>query len=77
MLWAMEKQLKKTNFALSKQIRSLRKEFLHEFGLAARLTNAMVGPFMLWTSRREEKRLARGVTYEPPMFLERTNWSAS
>jgi len=28
----------------------------------------------LWTTRREERRLAKGKTYEPPKFLERTNW---
>ena len=25
---------------------------------------------------REDKRLARGVTYEPEMFVERRNWTA-
>lgn len=35
---------------------------------------AVLGPVLLWTTRREEKRLARGKTYEPPTILERSNW---
>jgi hypothetical protein len=29
---------------------------------------------LLWTTRREERRLARGKTYEPPTILELSNW---
>ncbi len=31
---------------------------------------------MFWTSKREDKRLANGVTYEPQTFVERRNWIA-
>jgi uncharacterized Tic20 family protein len=34
----------------------------------------LLGPVLLWTTRREERRLARGKTYEPAMILERSNW---
>jgi hypothetical protein len=34
----------------------------------------LLGPVLLWTTRREERRLARGKTYEPPTILERSNW---
>jgi hypothetical protein len=34
----------------------------------------LLGPILLWTTRREERRLARGQTYEPPTVLERSNW---
>jgi len=76
-LWAMEKHLKRTNAAISQQIESLRQELYFEFGSASRLASALLGPLMLWTTRREEKRLARGVTYEPRTFIERRNWSSS
>jgi hypothetical protein len=33
-----------------------------------------MGPMMLWSARREEKRLAEGITYEPDTFIERRNW---
>jgi hypothetical protein len=36
-----------------------------------------LGPFLLYTSRREEKRLAGGKTYEPPTIIERTNWASA
>ncbi len=77
MLWAMEKHLKRTNAAISQQIESLRQELYFEFGSTSRLASALLGPLMLWTTRREEKRLARGVTYEPRTFIERRNWSSS
>jgi radical SAM superfamily enzyme YgiQ (UPF0313 family) len=73
-LWAMEKRLKHANEQISQQIRGLRKEVEKEFGLAARSTRTFLGPVLLWASKREEKRLARGKTYEPPTFVERRNW---
>ncbi|HET7184278.1 MAG TPA: B12-binding domain-containing radical SAM protein [Terriglobales bacterium] len=73
-LWAMEKRLKHVNGQISQQIKSLRKEVEQEFGVAAQSTRAFLGPLLLWTSRREDKRLARGKTYEPPTFVERRNW---
>lgn len=73
-LWAMEKRLKETNAAISQQIRSLRFEMELEFGVVSRLASAFLGPLLLWTSKREEKRLARGVTYEPKTIVERRNW---
>ena len=32
---------------------------------------------LLWSARREERRLAAGYTYEPQTFIERTNWTAA
>jgi radical SAM superfamily enzyme YgiQ (UPF0313 family) len=73
-LWAMERQFSQVNAGVSRQIRTLRKEIQSEFPLAARITAAALGPLLLWTSRREERRLASGATYEPPMIVQRTNW---
>jgi hypothetical protein len=73
-LWAMERQFRKVNRSGSDQIRALRQEFRKESGLFSRLLPAILGPVFLWTTRREERRLARGKTYEPPTILERTNW---
>jgi radical SAM superfamily enzyme YgiQ (UPF0313 family) len=74
-LWAMERRLKKTNEELSKRIRSLRREIGSEFGIVGRTVGALVGPILLWTARREEKRLANGFTYEPTTIIERRNWA--
>jgi len=73
-LWAMERRLKKTNQAISEQIRILRGEVEKEFGLLSRLTAGFAGPVLLWTTRREERRLAAGRVYEPPTIIERHNW---
>jgi radical SAM superfamily enzyme YgiQ (UPF0313 family) len=74
MLWAMERSLKKANRQVSLQIHALRKEINNEFGYVSRLTADALGPILLLTSRREERKLARGRTYEPPTIIERTNW---
>ncbi len=74
-LWAMEKRLKQANAAVSQQIRTLRKQVEQEFGIRARAVRAFLGPVLLWASRREDRRLAAGKTYEPPTIVERRNWA--
>jgi radical SAM superfamily enzyme YgiQ (UPF0313 family) len=73
-LWAMERQFSKVDRDVSLQIRALREEFRQESGIVSRIMPALLGPILLWTTRREEKRLARGKTYEPPTIMERRNW---
>jgi radical SAM superfamily enzyme YgiQ (UPF0313 family) len=73
-LWAMERRFRKINTEVSEQIHSLRREVEREFGRKSRVLASLLGPVLLWTTRREEKRLAAGKTYEPPMIVERTNW---
>jgi len=73
-LWAMERRLKDTNRAISEQIRTLRREIEREFGVLSRLAAGLAGPVLLWTSLREDKKIAAGKVYEPPTFLERRNW---
>ena len=75
LLWAMERQLELTNVNISRQIHALRREVADEFGWWSRTAAKLIGPVVLWTARREEKRLARGVTYEPRMIVERRNWA--
>jgi radical SAM superfamily enzyme YgiQ (UPF0313 family) len=73
-LWAMERQFRKVNRPGSEQIRALRREFNKEMGILSRIMPLILGPVFLWTTQREERRLRRGTTYEPPTILERTNW---
>jgi radical SAM superfamily enzyme YgiQ (UPF0313 family) len=72
-LWVMEREFKKVNRTVSEQIHELRREVEKEFSIRARLTAASLGPVLLWSTRREESRLASGRTYEPPTFVERRN----
>jgi radical SAM superfamily enzyme YgiQ (UPF0313 family) len=74
-LWAMERRLRSTNAAISAKIQTLRYEVEQEFGTPARLAARIFGPVLVWTIKREERRLARGRTYEPRTVLERSNWS--
>jgi radical SAM superfamily enzyme YgiQ (UPF0313 family) len=73
-LWAMEREFRKIDGEVSDRIRAVRREFRQESGLISKVMPAVLGPLLLWTTRREERRLARGKTYEPPMILERRNW---
>jgi len=73
-LWAMEKHLRGANDAVSDKVRALRKEIGREFGFASRMISRALGPVILWSSRREERRLAEGHTYEPRTIIERRNW---
>jgi radical SAM superfamily enzyme YgiQ (UPF0313 family) len=73
-LWVMEREFKKVNRTVSERIHKLRREVEKEFPVIARLTAALLGPVLLWSTRREENRLASGRTYEPPTFVERRNW---
>ena len=70
----MERRFRKTNQSVAVQVRSLRKEIGREFGIAARTVGRILGPVALWTTRREERRLEAGKTYEPPTIIERRNW---
>ena len=74
-LWAMERQFRRVNQQVSKDIRSLRSEIRKEFPLLGRVTAGVLGPVLLWSARREEKLLAQGRTYEPPVIVERSNWA--
>ncbi|MGC2707620.1 MAG: cobalamin-dependent protein [Candidatus Sulfotelmatobacter sp.] len=76
-LWVMEREFKQVNRSVSEQIHKLRLEIEKEFPFVARVTAATLGPILLWSTRREEKRLASGRTYEPPTFLERRNWASA
>lgn len=76
-LWVMEREFKQVNRGVSEQIHKLRREVEKEFPYVARLTAATLGPILLWSTLREEKRLASGHTYEPPTFIERRNWVAA
>jgi hypothetical protein len=75
LLWAMEHRLRAARPELSARIRSLRLEICREFGFISRLTSMLLGPFLLWRTGREARRLARGWTYEPKPFVDRRNWA--
>ena len=75
MLWAMEKYLREASPRAGENIRALRGEIQREFGLLTRLFANLVGPVLLWTSRREARRLAQRKSIEPQTFVERRNWA--
>jgi radical SAM superfamily enzyme YgiQ (UPF0313 family) len=73
-LWAMEHKLRKTNAAVSERVKALRQEIERALGPLASLSAGILGPVLLLSTLREELRLARGKTYEPPTIVERMHW---
>ena len=75
LLWAMEHDLNKTRQDLGARVHELRAEIGRECGsLTSAAASWLAGPMMLWTTRRERRRLQEGITYEPQTFIERRNW---
>ncbi len=74
-LWAMEHRLKKANRGVVPQIQALRKEIEQEFGFFTASASRLLGPVLWWTSLMEDRRLARGNSYEPPTIIGRKNWA--
>jgi radical SAM superfamily enzyme YgiQ (UPF0313 family) len=75
-LHAMEAHQANVNSRISRRIRALRLEIENTFGISSRLSSRLFGPVLSWTTRREERRLRRGVTYEPGVVIERRNWTS-
>ena len=69
-LWASERWFGRGNPRLAARLRSTRREIERAFGWKARVAARVVGPVVLATLWREERRLRRGRTYEPPTFYE-------
>jgi len=76
-LWAMEKGVRRANPAVAANIRALRHDVEREFGIVTRIVARTLGPVLLWTTKREERRMAAGFTYEPPTVIERRNWNGA
>jgi radical SAM superfamily enzyme YgiQ (UPF0313 family) len=73
-LWAMEYRLRRTNRDVALRMRALRKELEQEFPVIAAVAGRLLGPVLWWTSLREERRLARGQSYDPGTIVGRRNW---
>ncbi|MGW8207151.1 MAG: B12-binding domain-containing radical SAM protein, partial [Hyphomicrobiaceae bacterium] len=70
-LWAMERYLRDSNRAVSERIAELRTRMESEFGVLSRIIDHAVGPFLLWSARRESLVYPDGRPLEPRTFVER------
>lgn len=73
-LWAARRwlrdNLQRESAAVAAKITGLLRELRHEFGWRTRLAAPLVGRYLHWALKREDRRLAKGWTYEPPTFRE-------
>ena len=68
-LWAAKRWFR-SNPTLSEKISGILKDIHREFGLRSRLVTPLVGSYLWCMLVREDRRLRRGWTYEPPTFYE-------
>ncbi len=68
-LWATRHYYRR-DAAIADKVSRVLEEVCDEFGLKSRLTAPLIGRYIRWTMAREERRLRRGWTYEPPTFCE-------
>ena len=68
-LWASRHWFR-DNVTLSTKISRILKDIYSEFGLKSRLAAPLVGRYLRFTMAREDRRLRRGKTYEPPTLCE-------
>ncbi len=62
--------------AMRAKMDAILNDLYREFGWKSRFFAAVGGRYVAWTIRREEQRLARGWTYEPPTFYEQNEPAA-
>jgi hypothetical protein len=68
-LWAARRWFR-SNPGVSAKAGEVLRDLYREFGLKTRLAAPLVGSFLLYTIWREDRRLERGWTYEPPCFYD-------
>ena len=68
-LWAARRSFR-SNPTVSEKISRVLRELYREFGVKSRLAAPLLGRYLRFTITREERRLARGWTYEPKTFRE-------
>jgi hypothetical protein len=69
--WAMRRWYRKDP-RMAGQMNSLLNDLYKALGLKARLTAPLIGRFLNFTLRREERRLADNGSYEPATFYEKS-----
>ena len=69
-VWAMTKYYR-DNGIMQNKLSELLNRLYAEFGWTTRLFSASAGSFIYFMLKREEKRLARGWSYEPGSFYEK------
>ena len=75
-LWAAGRRLRHDPDAAGR-IKAVLREIYREYGLRSRLAAATMGTYLRYTLAREDRRLRRGWTYEPPFFRETTGLSGA
>lgn len=68
-LWAARRGVREQP-ALSERITGILKEIQREFGLKSRVAAPLAGTFLRMMIAREDRRLRKGWTYEPPTVCE-------
>ena len=68
-LWAARKWYR-SDAKMCERISATLEDLYREFGLKSRVAAPIIGRIIYMALRREQRRLSRGQTYEPPSFRE-------
>ncbi len=71
-VWAMKKWYQ-DNPQMREKAQELLQDIYAEFGLVTRLITPLIGRFAYFSLKREEERLAAGLSYEPGFFYEKND----
>jgi len=74
-LWAMERYLHRSNARVSGRIRDLRRQVERDLGGLTPVIDRVIGPVLLWSSRRDDAAHPAGRPLEPMTFVTRRNWA--
>ncbi len=69
-VWAMKKYFRKERNT-EKKLRSLLKDIYREFGWKTKSLAPIIGMYVYFSIKQEERQLSRGKNYEPDMYYEK------
>lgn len=70
-VWACKKYYRRRKFVMHHKMSEVLLDLRRNFGFKSWFFSTVGGRYVYWMMKREQRRLARGWTYEPPMFLKR------
>jgi len=74
-LWASRRWFR-DNPVVAGKMSAILRDIRRQFGLKSRLAAPLVGRYLLMSLRREDKRLRRGQTWEPPTYYDQNEAAA-
>jgi hypothetical protein len=69
--WACKRYYKRRRDVMHQKMSEVLRDLRSNFGIKSWFFSTVGGRYVYWKMKQEQRRLAQGWTYEPPMFLKR------